>query len=98
MEAAVAIQVLPGLEDKKKVCEVVDRVIEYIDSTGLSYLVSPFETVIEGDFDSLMEVVKEAQKIAINSGAPSVMSYIKINYSPDGGVLTTDEKISKYNK
>lgn len=98
MKAAIAIQVLPGLNDKKEVVRVVDKVIEYIDSTGLSYVVGPFETTIEGELDELMEIVKLSQEIAIREGAPSVMSYIKINYSPDGGVLTTDEKISKYNK
>lgn len=98
MKAAIAIQVLPGLEDKKEVVRVVDEVIAYIDSKNLSYSVGPFETTIEGDLDLLMEIVKESQKIAIKAGAPSVMSYIKINYSPDGGVLTTDEKISKYHK
>ncbi len=97
MEAAIAIQVLPGLEDKEKVVAVVDKVIEYIISTGLDYTVGPFETTIEGNLDQLLDLVKEAQKIAIREGAPSVMSYIKINYSPDGGVLTTDEKTSKYN-
>ncbi len=98
MEAAIAIQVLPNLQDEKDVCDVVDKVIEYIKSTGLNTTVSPFETVVEGDFDKLMEIVKESQKIAIQAGAPSLMSYIKINYDPTCGVLTTDEKISKHNK
>lgn len=98
MEAAVAIQVLPGLQDKKEVIRVVDEVINYIESTGLSYTVGPFETTVEGDFDSLMDLVKESQKIAIKAGAPSLMSYIKINYNPGEGILTTDEKVSKHIK
>lgn len=46
----------------------------------------------------LMEIVKECQIIAVKAGAPGVMSYAKINYRPEGELLTIDEKISKYNK
>lgn len=96
MEAAIAIQVLPGVQGKENVISAVDKVIEHIEKSGLSYHVGPFETTVEGNLDELMDLVKEAQEIVIKAGAPSVMSYIKINYSPEGGVLTTDEKISKH--
>ncbi len=96
-EASVAIQVLPKVEDSK-VIEIVDKVIEYIKSTGVNTYVSPFETVVEGNFDELMEIVKQCQIICINSGAPSVMSYIKISFNPNNGVLTIDEKVAKHHK
>ena len=71
MNASVAIQVLPKVNSDEEVIRVVDEVIAYIESTGLSYFVGPCETSIEGDYDELMEIVKECQKIAIKAGAPS---------------------------
>ena len=96
-EASIAIQVLPNL-DGEDVIPVVDKVISYIKSTGLNMHVGPFETTVEGDFETLMEIVKEAQLICIREGAPSVASYIKIFYSPKSGVWSIDKKISKHNK
>ena len=65
-----------------EVIRVVDEVIDYIKSTGLNYYVGPCETSIEGDYDELMEIVKNCQKIAVQAGAPSVSSYVKITYRP----------------
>lgn len=96
MNASVAIQVLPKVGSGDELIKVVDEVIAYIKSKGLKTVVGPFETTIEGDYDELMEIIKQCQIIAINSGALSVMSYVKINYSPGGDILTIDQKISKH--
>ncbi len=98
MEASVAIQVLPKADNDDEVCRIVDEVIAYIASTGLNYYVGPCETSIEGDYDTLMEIVKNCQKIAIKAGCVSVSSYVKISYRPEGEVLTIDRKISKYHE
>ena len=97
-KANVAIQVEPKLLDQKKVVEIVDKVIDYIKSTGLNYYVGPCETAIEGDYNELMEVVKQCQLVAIEAGAPSVSAYVKINYRPNDGVLTIDEKVTKHHQ
>lgn len=94
--ASVAIQVLPSLEGEE-IIRVVDQVIAYIKGTGLNYFVGPFETTIEGEYDTLMDIVKECQKICIREGAPSVMSYVKIAYNPQG-VWTIDKKVTKHHE
>lgn len=48
MNASVAIQVLPMYPDKQKVVAIVDKVLDYIKSTGVTYDVSAFETSLEG--------------------------------------------------
>lgn len=98
MNASVAIQVLPGVNDTDLICHIVDEVIAYIKETGLSYYVGPFETTIEGEYEQLMDIIKECQYIAIKAGCPSVMSYVKINFKPEGGVLTIDKKVTKHHK
>jgi len=98
MNASVAIQVLPKVDGDEKVIAVVDEVIEYIKSTGLNYYVGPCETAIEGDYDTLMEIVKQCQLIAVRAGAKSVSAYVKINYRPEGDVLTIEKKVAKHHR
>ena len=96
MNANVAIQVLPQVATDKEVVRIVDEVIDYIKSTGVTYYVGPCETSMEGDYDELMEIIKQCQYIAIKAGCPSVMSYVKIVYKPEGEVLTIEEKTTKH--
>ena len=97
MQASVAIQTLPEAKDDEELIRVVDEVIDYIKSTGLNYYVGPFETAIEGDdYDQLMDIVKECQHVAIRAGAPSVIAYIKVDWRPEGEVLTIEKKVTKH--
>ena len=98
MNASVAIQVLPKVNDDEEVIRIVDAVIDYIKSTGLNYFVGPCETSIEGDYDELMEIVKQCQKVAVSAGAKSVSAYVKINYRPEGDVLTIEKKVTKHHQ
>lgn len=98
MNASIAIQVLPKVNSDEEVIRIVDEVIDYIKSTGLSYYVGPCETSVEGDYDELMEIVKQCQKVAIKAGAGSVSAYVKIDYRPEGEVLTIEKKVTKHHK
>ncbi len=96
MNASVAIQVLPAVTDEDELIRIVDRVIDYIRSTGLSYYVGPCETAIEGDYDKLMEVVKNCQLVAQEAGCMAMNTYVKISFKAEGDVLSIDKKVSKY--
>ena len=98
MNTSVAIQVLPKADNDDELIRIVDAVIEYIRSTGLNYFVGPCETSIEGEYDELMEIVKECQKVAVGAGAKSVSAYVKINYRPEGDVLTIEKKVTKHHQ
>ena len=98
MNASVAIQVLPKVNGDEETIRIVDAVIDYIKSTGLNYFVGPCETSIEGDYDELMEIVKQCQLVAVKAGAKSVSAYVKINYRPEGEVLTIEKKVTKHHK
>jgi len=95
VNASVAIQLLPKVQGNAETCRVVDAVIDYIQSFKLPTTVGPFETVIEGDYDTLMEIVKGCPKVCVEAGAPGALGYVKINYVPDG-IMTIEEKIGKY--
>ena len=95
-QASIAIQVLPQSVAGDEVLRIVDKVIAYIKSTGLKTVVGPFETVIEGDFEKLMDIAKECQLICIREGAASLLTYLKIAYNPNYGTWSIDEKINKH--
>ena len=94
--ASIAIQVLPQSVEGDEVLRIVDKVIAYIKSTGLKSVVGPFETVIEGSFEKLMDIAKECQLICVREGAASLLTYMKIAYNPNGGVWSIDEKTAKH--
>ncbi|MBQ9945240.1 MAG: thiamine-binding protein [Clostridia bacterium] len=98
MNASIGIQVVPKATGDDEVIRIVDEVIDYIRSTGLNYFVGPLETSVEGDFDQLMDVVKNCQTVAARAGAKAISTYVKINYRPDGEVLTIEKKVSKHHK
>jgi uncharacterized protein (TIGR00106 family) len=91
----VSLQVLPRVRDER-LYEVVDKVINYIDSCDVKYEVGPMETTMEGEYDELMKIVKRAQEICIEEGASRVLSVIKVDYKPEG--VTMDEKVGKYRR
>lgn len=97
MDCSIAIQFLPmdGGSDEE-VCAAVDAVIDYIASTGVDYFVGPFETAIEADYDTCMDVLRNCQLVGAKAGCGHMMTYAKINYRPDGDVMGTDQKIAKY--
>lgn len=96
VDTSIAIQVLPNVKNNDELIRVVDEVIKYIKGKNLRTHVGPFETTVEGNYEDLMEIVKECQLIAIKAGASGLMSYIKINYRPKRDLLSIDQKISKY--
>ena len=97
MSASVAIQILPNVDTDEEVCRIVDDVIAYIQSTGLTYQVGAFETTLEGEnYDELMDIARECLKVAVRSGATKVSAYIKAVYRPEGDILTIAQKTGKY--
>ncbi len=90
----VAIQVLPFTEPSRTY-GVVDRAIEVIEQSGLKYRVTPFETVIEGEYSKVMEVVMKAQEACYAGGAESVLCNLKIQ-SHSTNPVTIEDKTGKY--
>ena len=90
----IALQVLPSSSTKHPYT-IVDKAIELIQNSGLKYRVCPFETVIEGDYDQIMELIKKIQLDCMDYGAESLLSYLKIQISRDKDV-TIEDKTGKY--
>lgn len=95
MKTNVSLQVIPMVEEAQ-IYPVVDKVIELIKQSGVTHVVGPMETTMEGELDELLDIVKKAQQICVDNGASRVVSMVKIDYKPQG--VTIEEKIKKYSK
>ncbi|MDW7673526.1 MAG: thiamine-binding protein [Bacillota bacterium] len=89
----LSLQIIPNVPEDK-IYETVDRVIDLIKESGVKYTVGPMETTMEGELDQLLEIVKLAQQVCVDSGVNRICSIIKIDYSAKG--VTIDEKVGKY--
>ncbi len=90
----VALQVLPT-STRRHPYELVDAAIAVVAASGLKYRVTPFETVLEGSYDRVMQVIKQAQEACYAAGADSLMTYIKIQSDAQTDVFIED-KMEKY--
>lgn len=90
----VAIQVLPR-SSIKGTYELVDIAIELIQKSELNYRVCPFETVVEGHYDEVMQLVKAIQEAVYTGGAEEIITNLKIQTRHNQDVLI-DDKMYKY--
>lgn len=96
MISSIAVQVLPMTADTEEVIRIVDHVIAYIDKSGVNYQVGAFESTLEGDYDQLMDILKNLPKVSAQISDIPVMVYSKINMATDSDVLTIAKKTDKY--
>jgi uncharacterized protein YqgV (UPF0045/DUF77 family) len=89
----IALQVLPTSKEIHPY-KIVDKAIDVIAASGLKYKVTPFETVMEGSYDQIMNVIKLTQEACYKAGADSLMTYIKIQSSTED--VTIEDKMDKY--
>lgn len=91
MKASIALQILPLSQGIDRIA-VIDQVIAYLQAQEVTMVVTPFETVLEGEFDELMRILKESLEVA-GQEANNVFANVKINI---GEILSIDEKLEKY--
>lgn len=90
LNCSIALQILPlGKEDR---IDIIDKVIYFLKKRHNNIIVSPFETIIEGEFNYLMETLKMAIEIA-GKEHKNIFANVKINY---GDIMSSYEKISKF--
>lgn len=90
----IALQIIPKSRTKE-VYDIVDEAIAIIQKSGLKYKVCPFETVIEGAYEEVMRVAKDAQDACFAAGADDLLVFIKIQRKKSGNV-SIEDKIEKY--
>ena len=90
----IAVQIIPQSKSHE-IYKIVDDAIKVIGNSGIKYTVCPFETVMEGDYDDIMSVIKKAQEECFRKGADALLSNIKIEWHRDKDA-SIKEKMNKY--
>jgi uncharacterized protein YqgV (UPF0045/DUF77 family) len=91
----VAVQLLPLRT--AEVYPLVDEAISMIELSGLKYRLCPFETVLEGDYDTIMKLIKDIQLRCLKSGVSDTLCNLKIQMRL-GSDVTIEDKMGKYDQ
>jgi uncharacterized protein (TIGR00106 family) len=91
----VGLQILP-FSKEKDTYELVDEAIKVIQESGVKYEVTALETILEGELDELLDVVKKTVYATVEAGADEVAAEVKIHFRPQG--TSIEEKVGKYRK
>jgi len=89
----VAIQIVPIA--KEHPYPIIDSAIEVIEKSGVDYRVGAMETVMQGKYRELMNIVQKAQEACFDAGADELVVTLKVHARKNGGV-TWEEKLEKY--
>ncbi|GIP23499.1 MULTISPECIES: thiamine-binding protein [Paenibacillus] len=90
----LSVQIIPKTPGGEDVIPYVDRAIEVIQASGVKHQVNALETTMEGELDELLDIVKKMNEAVIEFGSPSIISQIKILYTPEGASM--DKLTEKY--
>jgi uncharacterized protein YqgV (UPF0045/DUF77 family) len=89
----VAIQLLPTKCTADKI-ELIDKAIGCIKASGLKHLVCPFETVVEGTYKEIFELVNEIRTTTLKNGCEELLVNMKMHAGNKD--LFFDDKLVKY--
>jgi len=76
---------------KKNLSKYVAEVIRIFEEAGLDYELNPMSTIIEGEWDQVMPVIKRAHEKLFDLGAARVSTLIKIDDRRDKRVKRKDK-------
>ncbi|MES2620515.1 MAG: thiamine-binding protein [Bacteroidota bacterium] len=88
------IQVVP-LTKIDEAFPIIDKAILMIQNSGLKYTVCAFETVIEGEYEPVQQLLRQVQDFCYSQNETQFLIYTK--YHVCGGEhISADSKTSKF--
>ncbi len=89
-----SIQILPIVLDKHPYLWV-DEAIAIIQQSNLKYEIGAFDTIIEGKYDEVMQLINNINEHLYNQGCNEWISNIQLQIRSNGDI-TGDEKTEKF--
>lgn len=77
--AIVQVTIVPLGTQTTSLSQYVANCHEVLEASGLSYELTPMNTVIEGDLNEILEIVKKMHEVPFDNGALRVSTEIKID-------------------
>lgn len=74
----------------------VAEVLKIVDKSGLSYKINPMGTVVEGEWDEIMRLIKKCHRTVLSSGE-RVVTTIAID-DRKGNLKRIDKKVKSIEK
>ncbi|MEO9484622.1 MAG: thiamine-binding protein [Ekhidna sp.] len=90
----LAIQVVP-LERNGDVYEKIDAAIDVIQKSGVTYQITPMETVMQGPYDKLQAVARDAQQALVDSGCTEFLVNIKMHIRTNADVTMEEKRLDR---
>ena len=94
MHINLGIQIIPILE-REEGFPIIDACIHLIQASGIPYQVTPFETILEGEYKPIMSLVDQLYAKA-NELSPETVINIRIHTIRGANVKGSD-KTEKFN-
>lgn len=91
---SASIQIIPLAQDRHPYAWV-DEAIAIIKASGIKYKVGAFATVVEGNYNMVMQVVHDVQEHLFRSGCAEWVAQLQLQVRA-GGDITAEEKTAKY--
>lgn len=90
----LGIQVVP-LDREGNVYEKIDAAINVIQESGVEYIITPMETVMQGPYEKLQQVAKDAQQALIDAGCTEFLVNIKMHIRTDRDVTMEEKRLDR---
>jgi len=96
--AVVEVSIAPLGTESPSVSAYVADCLRILRDSGLAYQLNPMGTVIEGDLETILEVVAKMHEAPFLMGALRVSTLIKVDDRRDPGVHGMNGKVSVVTK
>lgn len=90
----LGIQVIPLTRDDH-VYDKIDAAIEVIQKSGVKHLITPMETVMQGPYDELQRIARDAQKALVDAGCNEFLVNIKMHIRMDKDVTMEEKRLDR---
>ncbi|MEO9873166.1 thiamine-binding protein [Ekhidna sp.] len=90
----LAIQVVPLTRDND-VYDKIDAAINVIRKSGVKYVITPMETVMQGSYNKLKRVSEEAQQALVDAGCGEFLVNIKMHIRIDNDVTMEEKRLDR---
>lgn len=91
---SLGIQIIPK-SDYLKTYDLVDHAIDVIKNSGVKHQITPFETVMEGKYDELMQIARQAEQAVLDAGADECLVYYRIHYRKNEDVTFEEKRLDR---
>lgn len=92
MAVVIEVSVVPLGTGSPSVSQYVARCLEVLENGGATYQLTPMGTILEGELDQLLSLIRRMHEVPFGEGAVRVTTTIKIDDRRDK-VLTMAGKI-----